>query len=234
MPSLSGVEEIWGVQRHVDRDDLIMCDNNLNITDKAYVYVGFGGNTSNGRYKFLIYYIVKDKDGNKYDDEHVNFKTEWYYQLLLTNNSGGGGGGGHAYPVSYPSFDDIEVWAYRPQNGDHAQEVTVEIPGIGVSFPLRLNGWSATLEEGEKYGNPSALLQQRSGWIGGNNYEYATGAHIVTTDPCVWYDNSLYGPKLYFEVGIEHDNVDFENPVITGWYLKVGLLALGYIGTPGS
>ena len=216
----------YGVQRHIDVE-LWLYDDNYNLRDVAFVYLGYGGNTSQGRYKFILYYDVTDVDENQFDDEHVYFFTKWYY--WLQHGSGGGGGG---IPMSTPSFLPPIMNSWRPETGDDATEfyVTVSIENLGVSFPIRLNGWNAVRHYDEDYGNPSVWLFQESGWIIGSDYGYAQGANAVKTDPCKWYAGRLYGPRLYFYVGVEHD----DELVGEQWWIPAGLLALGDIGQPGQ
>lgn len=194
--------------------------------DALYVNLSYGGTTSNGYYKFVLFYEVQDRDGANVDDEHVIFQTKWYYGVLC---GGGGGGGGGGIPMSQNSFNELTLIDWRPVDGEMGEPINVFVgaPFFGVSFELmRLFSWSVERAESEDSVGPVVYLNQTSGWLIGSDYDYRNGANAIFSEPNVNSNGIIWGVKLYFKITILVDDDDIPGGYGGSyvWNYPVGLL----------
>ncbi len=231
---LTGSRIVVGQQWHdgwtgvVNSVDIVVFDfGSPPNEDGLYVNLSYGGKTTNGYYKFVIYYEVTDVDGDSVDDEHVIFQTKWYYGRL---SGGGGGGGGGGIPMSLNSFQHLLMPEWRPIDGDEGRPVyaTVGVQGIGVSFTLmRFFGWNVERVYSSDSNGPVVYLNQTTGWLWGSDYGYRNGANAIISDPNVNSNGIIWGIKLFFKVKIivDDDDIPDGDGGSYAWNYPAGLLA---------
>lgn len=194
--------------------------------DGLYINLSYGGTTTNGYYKFIVYYEVTDVDGDDVDDEHVIFQTKWYYGAL---SGGGGGGGGGGVPMSVIKFHHLLMPEWRPTDGEEGEPIyaTVGTGVFGVSFSLmRLFGWNVSRVYSSNSIGPVVYLNQTTGWLNCTDYGYRNGANEIFSDPNINSNGIIWGIKLYLKVKIIVDDNDIPggNGGSYAWNYPAGLL----------